>query len=298
MSDKSISRRKFLAGAGAVVGTATVSGLVLAKDPEPAMAAGAVIPWFYPTDPAQQPVPEAVARRAFEIYSYSGCAEAVWYSCVEALAKTVAAGTAWDTLPTNIFRYGGGGIAGWGTICGTLNGGAAFVSMAVGQNVDPVSGGKVWTHRNNLINGIFQYYATTPLPTNNAYKSSQGALGLGPWTATLNPGVPMGQPVSNAPTSVADSPLCHSSLVQWTMTTGYSDASAEQRDRCGKACFDVALKTIELLNTYFELDSAPSVGLDQSVAACGTCHKTYTGAKMACGSCHDNTVDHYPGGDD
>lgn len=287
MSDTLMSRRRFLAGTGTVVGAAAVSWLVLAKEPDAAEAAGAAIPWPYPTAPAEQPDPEAVARRAWEIYFKSGCAEAVWYSCVEALAAITP--DPWGTLPTNMFRYGGGGIAGWGTICGTLNGAAAFISMCVGQNIDPVSGQNVWTHRNNLINGVFQYYCTTPLPTNAAYKSSQGVLGsLGAWSpATL--------PLANAPTSTADSPLCHSSLVQWTMTTGYADQGPFQKDRCGKACFDIAFKTISLLNTYFELASAPSVALDPSVAACGACHKTYTGAKMACGSCHDETVDHSGG---
>jgi hypothetical protein len=258
----------------------------LLKDADPAEAAGADIPWPYPTDPANQPVPEAVARRAWEIYFKSGCAEAVWYSCVEALAAVPGMDASyWASIPANMFRYGGGGIAGWGTICGTLNGAAAFISMAVGQNLADDGVTKTWTHRNNLINGVFQYYAETPLPTNATYKSTQGILdGLGPWTpATL--------PVNNVPTSTANSPLCHSSLVQWTETTGNRDASPAQRDRCGKACFDIARHTIGLLNTYFELASAPAVAFDPSVAACGACHKEYTGAKMACGSCHDNTMD-------
>jgi len=286
MSDNLMSRRKFLAGTGLVLGAATVSGAVLLKDADPAAAAGTAIPWPYPTDPAQQPNPEAVARRAWETYYKSGCAEAVWGSGVEALAAISPAGT-WDTLPTNMFRFGGGGIAGWGTICGTLNGAAAFISMVVGQNLGPDGVTKVWTHRNNLINGVFQFYAETPLPTNDCYKSSQGFLdGLDPWT----PATPAAAPISNAPSSTANSPLCHSSLVQWTETTGYFDQSPEQRDRCGKACFDVSRKMFTLLNTYFELASAPDVAFDPSVAACGACHKSYTGAKMACGSCHDNTL--------
>ena len=287
MSDNLMSRRKFLAGTGLVLGAASVSGVALLKDADPAAAAGTAIPWPYPTDPAQQPNPEAVARRAFEIYFKSGCAEAVWGSCVEALAAITPAGT-WDTLPTNMFRFGGGGIAGWGTICGTLNGAAAFISMAVGQNLNADGVTKEWVHRNNLINGAFQYYAETPLPTNNAFKSNQGVLGLPAWTPPAVTGYTM---IENAPTSTANSPLCHSSLVQWTTTTGAADGGPLQRDRCGKASFDVAFKTIELLNKYFELASAPGVALDPSVAACGACHKTYTGAKMACGSCHDNTTD-------
>jgi hypothetical protein len=286
MSDNLMSRRKFLAGTGLVLGATSISGVALLKDADPAEAVGTAIPWAYPTVPADQPNPEAVARRAWEIYFKSGCAEAVWYSCVEALAAIPGANQAdWASLPANMFRFGGGGIAGWGTICGTLNGAAAFISMAVGQNtVNDVPG---WTHRNNLINGVFQYYATTALPTNNTYKSSQGVLGaLGAWT----PAAPAAVPIANAPTSTANSPLCHSSLVQWTETTGNYDASPAQRDRCGKACFDVAFKTISMLNTYHELNTAPPVALDPSVAACGSCHKDYTGAKMACGSCHDNTV--------
>jgi len=285
MSDNLMSRRKFLAGTGLVLGAASVSGVALLKDADPAEAAGTAIPWAYP---AEQPDPEAVARRAWEIYYKSGCAEAVWYSCVEALAAIPGANQAdWASLPMNMFRFGGGGIAGWGTICGTLNGAAAFISMAVGQNLADDGVTKTWTHRNNLINGVFQYYSTTALPTNNTYKSSQGVLGaLGPWT----PAAPAAAPIANAPTSTANSPLCHSSLVQWTETTGNYDASPAQRDRCGKACFDVAFKTISMLNTYYELNSAPAVSFDPSVAACGSCHKDYTGAKMACGSCHDNTV--------
>ncbi len=287
MSDNLMSRRKFLVGAGTVVGAASLAGVGLAKSPSEAMAAGAAIPWPYPSDPAEQPDPEAVARGAFDIYFKSGCAEAVWGGCVAALAAITPSGT-WDTLPTNIFRYGGGGVAGWGTLCGTLNGAAAFISMAVGQNLADDGVTKTWAHRNNLINGVFQYYAETPLPTNDAYKSTQGALGLPAWTPAPVNGYSV---IENAPTSTANSPLCHSSLVQWTMTTGAADGSPLQRDRCGKACFDVTHKTIELLNKYFELASAPSVPLDPSVAACGACHKTYTGAKMACGSCHDNTPD-------
>ncbi len=76
------------------------------------------------------------------------------------------------------------------------------------------------------------------------------------------------------------------------MTTGSKDGGPLQRDRCGKACFDLVLKTTELLNTYFQMatPSAAAVPLDPSVEACRVCHVTYTGAKMACDSCHDQTL--------
>lgn len=277
MTDKLMSRRKFLAGAGAVVGAATVSGLVLARDPDAAQAAGAALPWPYPADPAQQPVPEALARRAFEMHRYQGfaCAEATWWPFVEAL--TPLNPTTWATLPPKMFQFGGQGIRGWGTICGTLNASAAVIGMCV------ANGG----HATTLTDAIFDYYARTPLPTNDAWKSCQKVLGL---TTDWNPTNP---PIDNAPTSTADSPLCHSSLVQWTMSTGYSNAGPQQKDRCAKACFDVTYKMAQLLNAYFQAAAVPGVKLDPSVAACGACHVTYTPAKMTCGSCHENPLDHW-----
>lgn len=288
MSDNLMSRRKFLAGAGAVAGAAGLASLGLGKFSSDAQAAGAAIPWPYPLASADQPNPEAVARRAYEIYyAGRGCAEAVWGSFVDTLAANPDNGGTWGSLPINIFRFGGGGIAGWGTICGTLNGAAGILGMLVANSA----------HRVTLTNAIFQYYATTALPTNDAYKSHMGELGsLGPWTpAKLGTAVPP-LPSNNVPTSVADSPLCHSSLVQWTMSTGYKDAGPQQKDRCSKACFDVSLKLSELVNVYFAAitpTATPAPGavtLDPAVAACGACHVTYTGAKMACGSCHDQTV--------
>ncbi|HET6477260.1 MAG TPA: hypothetical protein VFH93_14450 [Thermoleophilia bacterium] len=283
MSDNLMSRRKFLAGAGLVLGAASVSSVALLKDPDPANAAGQAVPWPYPRAAVDQPNPEALARRAFEVYMAGGrgCAEATWWPFVEYLSADNP--DTWGTIPANMFRYGAGGVAGWGTVCGTLNAAGAVINMAVAD------GG----HRGTLTNGIFQYYAETPLPTNGAWKSYQGALELDPWTPdTPNDVVPL----ENVPSSTANSPLCHSSLVQWTMTTGAANGGPLQKDRCGKACFDVTHKLTELLNAYFEAitpsatPAPPGVPLDPAVAACGACHATYTGAKMACGSCHDNTL--------
>ncbi len=148
-------------------------------------------------------------------------------------------------------------------------------------------------HRTTLTNGIFQYYAETALPTNGAWKSYQNALGG--WPPTWTPG--HAAALENVPSSTANSPLCHSSLVQWTMTTGAANGGPLQKDRCGKACFDVARKLAELLNAYFQ-----AITRDRDAVARRQCRSTrpspraapatatYTGAKMACGSCHDNTL--------
>ena len=283
MSDNLMSRRKFLAGAGLVLGAASVSGVALLKDPEPASAVGTAIPWPYPALAADQPVAEALARRAFEMHRYGGfaCAEAVWWPFVEFLS--VANPGTWGTLPQKMFQYGGQGIGGWGTICGTLNAAAAVLGMTIANAA----------HKSTLTDAIFMYYSKTALPTNNASKSYQKALGLATdWAGPTGANIP----IENAPTSIADSPLCHSSLVQWTMVTNAPNGQALQKDRCAKACFDVTFKLTELMNAYYQAITptatpAPAAApLDPAVQACGACHVTYTPAKMACGSCHDNTL--------
>lgn len=273
MSDRVMSRRVFLTSAGTVIGAAA-AGVGLTRLAAPAAAAPAGVPWPYPTTIEAQPVPERLARRAYELYWQSGCCEASWWPFVEALSAEHP--DTWGTLPRNLFRFGGGGVAGWGTICGVLNAAAALVGVTVGTSA----------HRANLTDAVMQYYANTALPTKSAWKSYRGSLGLGdPWDPAV-------KPLRNVPTSTSHSPLCLPSLAQWTMTSGANDDTPRQRDRCAKACFDVTRKVAELLNTYFQISSAPPVALDPSVEACRTCHLTYTGDKMACSSCHDHTVGH------
>ncbi len=274
MSESLMSRRKFLAAAGAVVGGAAVSGLVLAEHPSTAQAAATAIPWPYPTDPAAQPDPETLARHAYEIYYAAGCAEACWWPVVEFLAPGNP--TTWGSLPNFMFKYGGGGVSSWGTICGTLNGSAALIAMTGAPA--------------KITDEVFQYYGETPLPTNGIDK----AVAAG-WTPTpFPPQTTIVSPLPNVPTSTAHSQLCHSSLSQWTMTTGAADGGREQRDRCAKACHDIVLKTTTLLNAYFANNGhvLPPGTLDPTIATCQVgCHSSAKG-KMACDSCHDQTPGH------
>ena len=270
MSDKVMSRRKFLVGTGAVLGAAGLSGLVLAERPSPARGAGVPtpIPWPYPTDPAKQPDPVKMAGRAFEIFYNAGCAEGAWYPVIEFLAADYA--DTWGTLPANVFQYAAGGVGSWGTLCGALNGAAALIGMvgAPGEITDEV----------------FAWYAKTPIPSNGAER----AVEAGTWTPSGAP-----QPMSNMPTSIAHSQLCHASLSQWTMTSGFDLGTDEHYDRCGKLTFDVEVKTITLLNAYFQdNNNVPVVALDPTVAACKTCHESKALGKQACDSCHDQTTTH------
>lgn len=272
MSHEMLSRRNFLTGAGAILGLA-VAPSVLSK-PEVAKAVATKdFPWSYTTLDADK-----IARRAYEVYFESGCAEATWWPIIEALAASDLpdAATTWGTLPKNIMTFGRGGVAGWGTLCGALNGSCAIIAAmgAPGKITDEA----------------MQFYGETPIPTNGVDKSMR----KGDWTPA-GKNVPVDGPLVNAPTSTAHSQLCHASLSQWTMTTGSADGTREQKDRCGKASYDMAFKTVTLLNAWHADPTAiPAGTLDPTIAGCQTaCHTTpIAKGKMACDSCHDETPTH------
>jgi hypothetical protein len=267
MSHEMLSRRNFLVGAGAMLGLAAVPALTGASTAF-ASVTPTQLPWPY-----THLDPETIGRRAYELYyTQGGCAEATWWPIVEALSTDNP--DTWGTLPKKMFAFGGGGVNGWGTLCGTCNGSAAIIKMTGADS--------------SLIDDDFLYYAETPLPTNGIDKATRAG-----WVPTTG----VTAPLSNVPTSTAHSQLCHASLTQWMITSGATDGSVQQKDRCAKACYDMAYHTVTLLNAYFDSGTKPTVVLDGTVAACETsgCHHTSglaSKTKMACDSCHDESVDH------
>jgi len=284
MSEEMMSRRNFLGGVGAVLGLAAVPALALVPD----VASAATVtdaPWTYTPQDA-----EAVARRAFDVYYQKGCAEATWWPLVEALAADTTNPDAalWATLPKGLFTFGGGGVNAWGTLCGTCNGSAAIIKM-MKKASGPVDG--------SLIDAALEYYANTPLPTNGAEVSSR----KGGWT----PSKPI---LRNVPTSTAHSQLCHASLSEWMMTSGKQDGSVDQKDRCAKACYDMAFKTVTMLNAWVADGTKPATAWAAGIAGCTSapCHVPTAATaeasstpavapmktKMACDSCHEETPTH------
>lgn len=272
MQDEMLSRRSFLAGGAAVLGLAAIPFLA---GPATAVAAGAGDVSASPF-PYEQLDPDVIGRRAYEIYYTSYCAEANWWPIIEALAASSNPTTAaaWQTIPKNIFKYASGGVDGWGTICGCLNGACAIIA-ATGA---PAGVG----------DALVQWYTETALPSNFIDKSVRDG-----WTPT---GAPV--PLVNVPTSIAESPLCHNSLSQWTMVSkGLPSTVASVGDRCGKLSGDVCRKAVQLLNAYHK-DSAhivPTTVLSESTRACKApgCHTgAFAQGKQNCDPCHTMAADH------
>ncbi|MBO8127063.1 MAG: C_GCAxxG_C_C family protein, partial [Firmicutes bacterium] len=63
-------------------------------------------------------------------------------------------GYPYTMLTPDMYRYGGGGVALWGTLCGTLNGACAMINLVV----PAADVGK-------LCNELLGWYSETALPT-------------------------------------------------------------------------------------------------------------------------------------
>ena len=80
------------------------------------------VPWNY-----KKLDSDIVAVRAYKGYHKNGC----MYATFEAIIGTLGDkfGSPYSTFPFDMMKYGAGGIAGWGTLCGALNGAAAAIGL-------------------------------------------------------------------------------------------------------------------------------------------------------------------------
>lgn len=270
MSEKGLSRRDFLVSAGSFAASALASGGVLGAA-SPAMAAAPALPWPYVTlDPS------AVMQTAYNNYYVGGCMYATGAALISALATAV--GAPWDTFNPDLFKYGGGGISSWGTLCGALNGACAFIQMVTPSSAQ------------NIIHELMGWYCGYPFPTTRMDTYARYAV--------------------NQPISIAKSPLCHNSSGTWAFDNGFRIGSNERKDRCAKLSGDVAYQVIYYLNAWKAGNftptlTAPTYQADNSAyIRCFNCHEGPTSTKdmvrgkMNCmmGGCHPDKVTHHING--
>jgi hypothetical protein len=212
-------------------------------------------------------------------------------------------GTDWDHIPTagtGWFKYGGGGIVRWGTICGVPNGCCAVLSLMNLHGTAFQTG----VAGNTITDQLMRYYSQTLFPVSGLYDQ---AVAEG-WAGSLVNGVPWGTTHLPLPDdevlafTVADSPLCHISVSKWCDAAGVNMNAVDdtgfkvKEDRCGKIVADMAAYTADWLNyTPLEVltDSA-------ATTACMSCHNMDSDVskypaqqgKMECGACHDMAPSH------
>jgi C_GCAxxG_C_C family probable redox protein len=208
-------------------------------------------PWTYARlDPTR------VSETVYEIYGEGGCMYAI-VGGILACAREEAEVSV-PAFPLHMMKYGAGGVGGWGTLCGALNGAAAIIGLFV---VDKHS-------REQLINDLFAWYERMKLPR---YRPSTG------------------NDRADIVATTSRSVLCHVSVGTWCHQSGCKVDSKEKTERCRRLTVDVAMKTVDLLNAYCLLGQAYSESGSGSHAVSEPQKTTIPGeamGKMRCDSCH------------
>lgn len=247
-------------GVGAVtMATAFKPEIQPAKEPKKLSAPENNSAWKY----VQLDASEA-ARRAYADYKVGSCMYGVFNSVISQLAEKV--GEPFASFPSQMMKYGHGGVSGSGTICGTLNGAAALIGLLVSDKKT----------QDMLVADLFYQYENTPYPV---YVPEKPGLDFTP------------------PKSVAKSVLCHASTTRWGKTAGFRIDSKERKERCRRLTADIAAQTVEILNNYFGNAFVANAHDNETTRTCMTCHGSEgklgnTTGKMTCTSCHDKSMAH------
>jgi hypothetical protein len=215
--------------------------------------------WMYdPLDPA------VTAQLAYKHYSSGSCMYATFKSVVSQLAEKF--GEPYASFPFHMMKYGHGGMGGFGTTCGALNGGAALIGLFFTDK-------KI---QDSLIKGLFRWYENTQLPE---FKPQEPILDFIP------------------PTSISNSTLCHASNSNWVKASGYKITSDERLERCRRLTGDVAAHITTILNECSNNTYVTNGHANETVRKCMTCHGNQgklsnTGGMMSCNSCHTESLGH------
>jgi hypothetical protein len=262
-----LNRRQILSSLGLTTATSLLTGCSEIANGSPkqesvdASSAAALCKadiWRYAAlDPAE------AAAEAYRRYSDGGCMYGVTCGVLTALAKKQ--GLAQSPFPLHMMRYGAGGVGHWGSLCGTLNGGAAMFGLFEHDKKQYES----------LITELFSWYEQTALPVYAPKDKKDDS----PFVTTVSASV-----------------LCHLSIGKWSAKSGAEVGSPEVKERCRRLTADVAAKTVELLNANLQ-KSCKFAGLTSEAKTCNSCHGKEikdTVAKMRCDGCHQQLSKKHP----
>jgi hypothetical protein len=236
----------------------------------PISAGAAAIPaWPWPYKKLDR---EDVRKRAHKFYYDGGCCYGAFNGLLAALVDAV--GEPFTLMPPQMMFYGGGGGAGWGTLCGALNGAAALINLVVDR-----------TNANAIISELFGWYTEVQFPSDisNDYAVQHAFL-------VNRNDKPLLQTVST-------STLCHASVSTWCTDAGVKASAPERAERCARLTGDVAARAVELLNNFVDGQFRPVFVPSKSVTGCMSCHSSaignvQSGVKMECQQCHEEDWDH------
>jgi hypothetical protein len=260
------SRRSFLTAAGGVT-----LGLGIARVPPAAVAAAEPLPALPWTSYYAELDPLEVGKAAYVLYcTQGGCGHGSAQSIIDALAIRV--GFPWNLLPRGLYAYGAGGVVGWGTVCGALNGAIAVMDILGLHNA--------------LGNVLVDYFCTAQLPTD-------ALVGWFPPIETKIAG-----PLPTLASSVSNSPLCHNSVSIWAAAASVPVADPLKKDRCARLVADVVACAVDLINRkMYHGYLPPAWTVPAAYAECYNCHTKADmvpsqQGRMNCLGCHDTAAAH------
>ncbi len=213
MLDAEMSRRSLLVNGGkCVVG---VAGIMALSSIAPGIAAAKGAEY---KKLAYKPInPDEAAKIAYENYFDLWCASTVLKGLFDPLAKSV--GEPYKSFPVESMRWAHGGVAGWGTVCGTPVG----ASIAMGMITGDIGTSEA------MCNDIMFYYANTVLPVYKPAKAIKAEIKT---------------------TTKADTPVCHISVGKWMKAENVAFLTPERAERCARVAATMAYKTAEMLNAW------------------------------------------------
>jgi len=206
--------------------------------------------------------PDTTAQLAYDKYSEGSCMYATVSSVVLQLVEKF--GEPFKSFPLHMFKYGHGGIGGFGSVCEALNDAAALIGLLITDK----------SIQDKMIADIFQWYESEPMP---AFKPKNAVEDFTPVK------------------SISNSVLCHASNTNWCKASGFSVGSAERKERCRRLTGDVAQKVSNSLNDIFTNVYVTNTHSNEEASTCMACHGTEgkienTSVKMNCTSCHTESV--------
>ena len=242
-----LSRRDMIVGGGkaAVLGAAALSlgALNIAKTAEA---------YKYTSEYKYAKLdPQEAGQLAYENYGNRWCMAGVVAGLVMALQKK--AGGAWKDFPIDAYRWGHGGLAGWGALCGTMPGAGVVIGL-VTKDTDTAE---------SMVNDLAFYYSYTELPS-------------------FTPAKVLYADIKHM--TIAGTPICHISVGRWMRTEGVAFLTKQRVERCARLSANVAMYAANMLNAWADGKYTPKHKALYNVLANGIT------SQNNCMDCHGHDV--------
>lgn len=209
---KSVSKRSFQVPSGKVLAGEALASTIMGAQVKIAEA------YTYSTGYEYVKLdPKEVGQITYENYFKRWCASSVIAGFAEQLK--IKAGGQWKEFPIDAMRWAHVGMAGWGSLCGTLTGAGIIVGL-VTDEIDVAEA---------MANDLAFYYSETKMPNFQPKNFIKAEI---------------------HDKTIAGTPICRISVGRWMSVSGAGFLTDERTERCARMAADVAMETAHMLNAW------------------------------------------------